>query len=689
MRDMTRNLTLLLVLAGLAVFLGSIYLGSDGVRESGGLVGGAETVLSPEKDSTPLAEAVPSITRSEEVPESSPAEVLGETDERVEVAMDDAVFLQVILPQGALARGAQVWLLTDPEPAQRGRFWAGPGSADALMAKAGIELRTDSLGRVAIPDPEKRRVFVLTRLGRYWGRASFNRNAVMPLTMMLELDFDVRVCVLDSSGVPVEGLSVTLQRQPRRDRGVIATVRTQGEEGIAHFEHLQGLIQHDEDKTYSVTVRVIGREQPTVDVDLESYADEVLVLQLPPLCQVTVNALGVDGEPFLGSGTALLWCLPAGTSGTLPPGEPTSGSADSVRLSEGQAHFPLVEAGGELALMLARRGTIAPAWQRAPGPTGDGEVVEIEARFGFDNPVVRLRALDSRGQPITGASLHVELSGTAGNSRRGNECSPVTDLEGGFEIDLPKDLDSAHSPRITVSRRSRGDDKASGHLDLVSGLAPGLHDLGDIRLEVPAILAAGRVVDSIGQPVKGAQLIVQHRMDAASDWNHVPVAWKATAADGSFEVKSTREGGELRIAPIVRGHTALWTPFAAGSRNLLLVLVPGGVVAGSVLLDDDLRPERVLVTLRRQGGEGEYLSNTPTSVPPSGTGKFRFEGLGPGSYSLRVLEFGQVVHRADFDDLLERREVINLAEIDDIVVVADADASDPRLVGIELQRKSD
>ena len=136
----------------------------------------------------------------------------------------------------------------------------------------------------------------------------------------------------------------------------------------------------------------------------------------------------------------------------------------------------------------------------------------------------------------------------------------------------------------------------------------------------------GRVVDEAGKAVAGA---VVGARDAQGQpkfwWSEGKLQGVETDATGSFRIESDWAGGAV-IAVVPGRGCSTWTTLAPGTKAVVLTVVPGNVVEGTVR-DATRQPlagiEVTLATAWEHGHHG------PAAVTDA-KGKFRFAGVLPG-----------------------------------------------------------
>ncbi len=184
-------------------------------------------------------------------------------------------------------------------------------------------------------------------------------------------------------------------------------------------------------------------------------------------------------------------------------------------------------------------------------------------------------------------------------------------------------------------RRGRGRSyppgaREPGGGNLMGRLARPVGVAGLLALAGSAALAqdfpsSGRVVDEAGKPIAGA---VVGARDAQGQprfwWSEGRLQGTATDAQGGFRVEPTWAGGELIAVAHGRGCSD-WLKVAAGTKEVVLKLVPGNVLEGTAR---DEKKQPLLGVEVQLATAGEHGHHGPTAVTDK-QGKFRIAGVPP------------------------------------------------------------
>lgn len=227
----------------------------------------------------------------------------------------------------------------------------------------------------------------------------------------------------------------------------------------------------------------------------------------------------------------------------------------------------------------------------------------------------------------------------------------VTDAAGRFRTEA---VFAAGPVAIAESRGAFGlADPSAGHgrdsLVLGTATAGGAGPPADpeIELEMPwEARAAGRVVDSAGRPVAGADVAAlagarrqQHLLRGGIDERFARRA--RTGGDGAFSFDGLPSDRRIEFVAGKAGYaTAVSEPVFAGYGETAyadVVLVRAARIAGRVEGPDGKPLADALVSLSRIeiGTGGPFLPCDPTPRSVDAAGRFDFHGLAPGRYHVR------------------------------------------------------
>lgn len=372
-------------------------------------------------------------------------------------------------------------------------------------------------------------------------------------------------------------------------------------------------------------------------LDERDQPSEALALQLPPCGMARVLLYDEQEHPLQGLQDVTLK-LGDAAHGRDSHGKPS-------RLAPDGALFRWVGLNLQLQVEARMKGLDGVLRHEQPGPTRVGELVVCGVRMTAADPIVRLRPLDAQGKPQPNTVFG--LVRATEKSFEGRELTSDGDGRLQFSVDSQW-LQQGGEPLVLLLARGEGTEVThyQGALRVpVDAETRGIVDLGDVAFAEEPLLASGVVVDQDGKPLAGVVL------QATLSWLH---ASQSSSRQGGgrklfFEHRvRTDEQGRFAIRELSPKDVALRLKIAGGKWVLedSAAAMPGGralrlvaVLAGNVscTLAKESHTGSVGLQLRRQqeGAESQHSW--------SKDGRFEWNGLLPGRYSLQIATVGDDV----------------------------------------------
>ena len=583
-----------------------------------------------------------------------------------EVAAADGRFYDVLVVDEASQQpiaGAEVWAV---DGSVRARYRTLPADEyralsrepDALAERFGRTVRSDANGRLRL-FASKKGVSLHGRHGGRYGRLGIVATRDDPPDghrLVLVADETLRVLVRDAEGRPAVDVPVDLRRRlaDGSERDVVTgDDRDTDRNGLATFPHVHLVVRgqaegHGNDPAAALVVLVSIHGLPPIRAVLDAAAPmttEPVELQLPPCGALSVRFL-LAGKPMLGVETIALHAGPEDDSNARRQAWHRPVDA------EGWAHFPFVPVQPNLFVRSAGEGLVP--FLAVAGPAAPGVSVRHEVDLADRALVLRGRVLDAAGKPFAGqgASLSFAITSTSGSGpltvdaegrfvrilvpRRGNSEADQTVMLERFELEAEVDGERVHA-RFEPRK-----------------LQLGVNDLGDVRLQAPPIVCAGRLVGYAPPPQGRVGLVVEFARAMADGvrWQPDFTCSSRIADDGTFVVNGKPKQDRLRLL-VVGAHLQPVVPveFTLGQRGIAIPVVVGATWAleaslptGGIL--DDLQ-------LMLRGGPADAVVFAPpddgmpfASVPDPRRAQLErrndetvlatWAGLPPGTYTLCV-----------------------------------------------------
>jgi hypothetical protein len=403
----------------------------------------------------------------------------------------------------------------------REEFFAG----EAPLARTGVDGHA-SLAHVEHPG------FLCASHGAERGCARVSALQEGEVTLRLLRDWPLQVEVVDPSGAPLDGLGVCLNYAlgdggERRDA---PETRVPIVNGCARIEHA-GFFQGARESGCAFHVGLtgwIGKPVRAWLPTLEPPSGPVR-LTLPPHGSLRICVLDEEGRPA--NAVDPLWIgepalLPADVAWPQahPSGTFVGGQGYLVQpFEQGVVTLHHVALGSKLLARARRNEDSSPSSGECTGPTAPGEIAMAALHLGSGCATIRGR-------------MHVPVDMRLGDFA----LAP----DGRFELDLaPERVAKLNHELRFLALASSGSRSAAWYLWFDPDWGPGVQELGEVVLEDPPVVVAGRVLDaSTRAPLAGVR--VRCLPPRPQNW-HVPVV--KTDASGNFELRDEYVSSVLTI----------------------------------------------------------------------------------------------------------------------------------------------
>lgn len=459
-------------------------------------------------------------------------------------------------------------------------------------------------------------------------RASAEGEHAEALRLTLGAGLTVRGEILDAEGRPLVGARVTLSPAAARNLGERmgqfrdpdpALWLEAWSDGAGRF-----VLRHGRAGRHDLRVRAPGfatLSKHGIELAAENREVDLGPLVLEPEGRVEGLVTDASGQPLAGAEIRVLAAdelralAEAGSGGEIP--------ADAVSDASGRFELAGQRAGDRLKLRAIATG-FAPAerW-------GVGVPTEQAVLFRLDRLcVLEGRVVDPQGRPLPGAWVSRDqpqirvVAGMVASQPRWRQTSSGED--GGF----------------------RFEELAPGRVELEARLAAYRNttrvlalDCKQEQAELELVMdqgsaLVGRVLSPGGEPVIGAAIGLHEPTEPGQ------VSYRAPLATSDGEGRYRLEGLAPEPVRLAASHPAFGEVVARlalvpGELEHDFQFEPGRTVQGDVVDDADQPVPGARVVLQAAG----RALGLPAALADAG-GRFAFDGLAPGRYSLRVLEAG-------------------------------------------------
>jgi len=454
---------------------------------------------------------------------------------------------------------------------------------ERLATASGKFARSDENGRVELPIPAANALLAV-RSNQLFGSSKDG----VGYEFRLWPDGDLLVLAEDSNGKPLRDASVLLvEKSPEHPDGKIERRALTGPDGVARIAHgfvtiaSASRMENRPQVRWCVAVDSIPRVDGLTVLDPDKLPREPIRVSLPPTGEVEIRLQELDKRP--GSVEFAVSLREANLDSNLSEWNlgqgslPKSGELRAVAVN-GKVVFRNVCLGQKLVASALRNAPSQLQVLQITGPKRAGDRVRTPMVLGANGVTITARALDPDGQPIANAELRVErLNGPSPKRGMFTNTSPDefmtrgrfrlhSDEQGRIWLDLPLDLADQGPPTLLVSQLREGLPTIESRLDLGERWTVGLHDLGDVRIEVAPIVLSGVVVDAEGAPVPGVLVV--------SGNSNVRTAIRTlTNACGEFELRSGApyKAFDISVDPPPGERSKPSVSFKSGTTGLRLV----------------------------------------------------------------------------------------------------------------------
>lgn len=383
--------------------------------------------------------------------------------------------------------------------------------------------------------------------------------------------------------------------------------------------------------------------RPRAAVDLADVPEDPVVLQLPQVGTVVVEVDSPDPSRAAGARASLLEVdLPIDES-TLARG------MEEPEVVDQRATFPLVGLDLRLRAAVTVRGANEDRAAEANGPRAPGQEVVVRVPLVDDTPVLVARLVDADGEPLGSEEVTVMSESKAADTTTTSYLSLRTDVEGRVYF-TPRDELGPDAER-SLRFLSEPQGLAVG-VDVPRPLKAGENDLGTLRMSALPLLLSGRVVDSAGAPIEGAEVQLVARIVVDPDnpdafyEDHVQGGDAETGEDGAFEIHGVVDGKLVTAFVEADGYIRKSSgAVPKGTRGVTVALLSAGRIRGEVLLPALRTPIYLRVSAEHRA------SDVVQSVSTTGSA-FELPSIEAGHFDVKVALFGRIEPVAEVRDVV-------------------------------------
>jgi len=525
---------------------------------------------------------------------------------------------------------------------------------EALFRDLGITYRTNDQAQVMIPEPIGDLV-IAGRTDTHFNFAFDVDTSSGELTLRLNPIELLAIKVVDGAGHPVEHAPVSLRtRSGFFTQDLMRELTDQ--DGIARLKLFDLLKTMLAQEGVFAALLVLTPEPVEVAIDFLKLPEEPPVLVLPEVGQVEVRVVDEEGkasqEDYL---VDLAIIDPTQVrSDTSGPGH-WEDPLDHItaKTHRGIAPFPLVAFDQHLKVAAVSMDGERKAEVLGPGPVRGGGKISFTLAPKIESPILIGRVVNTEGMVGRNLNLESKLESQSNGNRSSSTSQLRTDEDGRFRMVLEEKWNGDGTRALILGMKAtKRKPRRELRVELNRTFGPGEHELGDLVLEVPPLLASGVIFGADEHPLPGANVRPEIKTYYGKGqenfyWNGIWNLQTDARKDGSFEIRGSVEAGEYRLLISDDEHLATYQDIVLGQAGIQIHLDPAIIVVGRLLLDPEIDPESILVQLIRP----ENPNTGPRSIGSDldKTGGYSLDGQEAGTASLRVLSrvLGEELYRVD------------------------------------------
>lgn len=520
------------------------------------------------------------------------------------------------------------------------------------------------------------RLSMEARSGSDWGTVWLMSVPADVVEIAIARDNELRVRVVDLSGAPRAGVPVALRLRRTGATSSERVTATEGEDGIARFEHVQRRFALGEG--WHVGFAFPTSPETVVPVSASDPPRDVIELRLPPTGSLEIAVRDEAGVPVGSDRVELGLDAFDAPSSILAIAE--AGHWSRPRLSaDGIARVPWLGLGLHLrATIREHEAPRDPETFAIIGPIAAGETKRCELVLGkgaLPWPVVTGRFVHRDGTPWPPGEVEASPWFMPGASSAAEQETIRIGADGRFRF-------SVRAPRVPGGRRgfrlfARGDETRGlviGALDLSRDFDAPVTELGDVVLDHGARIASGQVLDRERRPIARARMLVLATWSGSVEQRLRSVVFAGTwrtGDDGAFTLFAV-DGSDcpasgLHLSANADGYVQPEPlAIALGATGVVIELRRSGAIQGSIRLLAGQTANDFTVTAR----DGTQIQGAKIADD----GAFEIRSLAAGSY--RVVAKLKLDGRAGAPD--------SSIEVDGVVVREGETTEDRRLYGITI-----
>lgn len=518
---------------------------------------------------------------------------------------------------------------------------------ERVIKRMGKSVRSDANGIARIED-SSHSIFLYARKDHLVGSRWLSREVIEEsgedfATLELHPESIIYLRVIDAMGQPASGvwINISLLKEDltRANRGWRAITDETGQVEWIDYGIFMRAAQETGTGPFGglrAKASIPGNEQVILDIAPIPTHGQSFDLQIGNTGSLTVRYLDPDGNLLVGEHRMELRQLEVNEAN----GGWDKGPSHVRLFKEGIAVFPAVALDGFFEL--SPRSISWPRLRKVVfGPTSENPSVSVDLQLEDSRVILRGRALDGSGQPLS----QTRLPGEVKTDKETFTYFADTDANGRFIAVFPAAV--AGSPLTKANLEFR----KFGPVDLL-GMSPfrkGVTDIGEILFANQEMLVSGEVIASPDAACDSYGFRVDHRPPGSEKWQRLDS--KAEKEGAQFSILGPLMEGEYRLQITTRERCFPLPepiPFVPGQEGLRVELEAGHRLVAQAQMSlsaESLQTVPLSFILRPvSGGALERLSGTESRGVGGGWSRdgqetlleINWQSLLPGGYELEV-----------------------------------------------------
>lgn len=519
---------------------------------------------------------------------------------------------------------------------------------EALFQYLGVTYHTDDKAQVIIPEPVGD-LIIAGRTDTHFNFAFDVDTDSGELTLRLNPIRLLGVKVVDGTGRPVEGAPVSLRMRSGYYTQDLMRSDTD-REGIADLKLFDLLFTMLGDEDTFAALLVLTPTPVEAPIDFQDLPKVPPVLVLPEVGRVEVHVLDADGklqtEDFMVD-LAIVDPNDAPSDGSGPENWENPQEHLTNRTSNGKAYFPLVAYEQHLEARVVSMDGERREVVQGPGPVRGGQPVVFTVAPEVKSPILTGRILNAEGMVGKNLNLGKQIKIKSPGSSSTHNSSVKTDGEGRFRLLLDDDFEPGGTRTLTLTMKAtKRKAQRTVKVDISQDYPPGEHDLGDLVVMIPPLVATGTILGADGTPLKNAQVRPEHKEFWGDDlddfyWTGGWDLRTETASDGTFKIHGNLEPGDYRLLVNHDKHSSATREIHLGATDVVIQMEAAVEVVGRILMDDHIDPKGVTVHLMRLENDGKGNMQHQSEVAKDGSFDFTGQEMGGVKLSVRSEFLGE------------------------------------------------